>query len=329
VLADITSPSNGKLIYRDGYFYIFSLDALQIFDEAGRWIRTINRKGQGAEEYLSLYSFDVNHYKEIAILDNGTKKIFFYTWEGEFSASANCPSDMDRLLSINYMNDRQLVMSAHPGKSEGDSKYHILDRHTLEFVNSYWPSYIRPALSFLLSNPVVDFQGKSLFFQPQNPNIYEMTADSAILRYSIDVDGKIPPVDYWEVKGMTWAEITEQNIFLRLIQEYREKGYIGHIMFFSEALESILLQFSDGKATFDGTYALINKEDRSSILMDKIAFDNHLIWKPRKMFSRSDGIVIIPIPAHTLLESGDGEIRKMFPNLSEEDNPILCIGKLR
>ena len=42
-----------------------------------------------------------------------------------------------------------------------------------------------------------------------------------------------------------------------------------------------------------------------------------------------NGIVIIPIPADILLDSEEGALRKMFPNLLEEDNLILCIVKLR
>ena len=201
--------------------------------------------------------------------------------------------------------------------------------NTLNFINFYWPTHSRQ-YHVTSNNHVVEYQGKIIFFEPQNPRIYELTVDSASLRYDINVGNKVHPEDFWDIKDLTWDEIVEKNIWKRQVQEIREKGYIDNIMFFSEAPETILLKFSStGKDTYQGTYALINKESRSSVLIDKIAFDSHFFWKPGNMYSRSDGIVIIPIPADILLESEEGEIRKSFPNLLEDDNPILCIAKLR
>ena len=329
LLTSITSQNFSKLILKDGYIYTQELDRpLFIFDENGRWIRTIERRGQGPEEYLNFSSFDVNNNREIAVVDGMRKKILFYSWEGEFLAISSYHGDQQTPRSVTYFNDSLLIIHTPPGHSNG-YKFHILNRNTLDFVRSYWPTYSRQYFVSRASNPVVDYQGKQIFHEPQNPCIYELTADSAILRYSIDVGGKMPPENFWDIKDMSWNEIVETNIWAHQTQEHKEKGYIDHIMFFSEAPETILLQFSGSKDVFDGTFALINKESRSSILIDKIAFDSHFVWKPSKMFSRFDGIVIIPIPVHILLESGEGEIRKMFPNLLEDDNPILCIAKLR
>ena len=328
LLTDITSASFSKLILKNGYIYTSDISIpLIIFDENGKWIRTIDHKGQGPGEYLNLSQFAVSNNKEIAIVDASLKKILFYSWEGRFLASSTFQGNDQRPRSAFYLNNSLLVVYTPPGQSVG-FQFHILDRNTLDFINSYWPTYARQ-YSVGAVNFFVEFQGKYIFYSPLNPHIYELTADSETLRYTINVGGKISPDDYWDIKDMSWTEIREKNMWEYLYNDHREKGYIDNIMFFSEADETILLQFSDSKDTFDGPYAFINKESRNSVLFDKITFDSHLSWKPPIMFCTSDGIVVIPIPAEILLESGEGEIRKMFPTLLEDDNPILCIGKLR
>ena len=323
LLTSITDPLFSKLILKNGYIYTQHLNSpIFIFDETGKWIRTIDRKGQGPEEYLNIRSFDVNNNREIAVLE--LKRIIFYSCEGKFLTSVTHPG-YGRIA--HYLNDTLLIFCGYPISIEG-YKLHILDKNTLEFVNSYWPIHLRQ-YSVSSNNYAVDYQGHFIFYEPQSPHIYELSADSATLRYSMNIGNKMPPENFWNVKDMTWDEIVEKNIGLRLRQEHQDKGYIDHIMFFSESQKTILFQFSGTNNIFDGTYALVNKKSRSSILIDKIAFDSQLVWKPRTMFSRSDGIVIIPIPADIVLESGEGEIRKMFPDLLEDDNPILCIAKLR
>jgi len=328
LLTSITDLSFSKLIFKNGYIYTQHLNSpLFVFDENGSWIRTIDRKGQGPEEYTSLSNFDVNNNKEIVVLDRRSGKILFYSWEGRFLARVNYRIEHQLPNQLYYLNDSLLIAHSPSHRFEG-YKFHILHRNTLDFINSYFPAYLRQ-VGGSVSDCFVEYQGKVIFYEPQNPHIYELTSDTAMLRYTIEVGGKTPPENFWDIKDMTWAEIVEKNIGQRQIQEHREKGYIDNMMFFSEAPETILLQFSGSKDTYNGTYALINKKHRTSVLIDKIAFDSQFVWKPHTMFSRSDGIVIIPIPAHVLLDSGEGEIRKMFPNLLEDDNPILCIAKLR
>ena len=328
LLTGISSSSFSKLILKNGYIYTSDVSIpLIIFDENGKWIRTIEHKGPGPGEYLNLSQFAVSNNKEIAIVDASLKKILFYSWEGRFLASSTFHGDYQQPRSAFYLNDSLLVVYTPSGQSEG-FQFHILNRNTLDFINSYWPTYARQ-YSVGVVNFFVEFQGKYIFYSPLNPHIYELTADSETLRYTINVGGKISPDDYWDIKDMSWTEIREKNMWEHLYNDHREKGYIDNIMFFSEADETIILKFSDLKNTFDGTYALIDKKTHNSVLFDKITFDSHLNWKPPTMFCTSDGIVVIPIPADILLESGEGEIRKMFPNLLEDDNPILCIGKLR
>ena len=328
LLRDLTGISFSKLMLKNGYIYTqYMSDPLFIFDENGKWIRTIDHRGQGPGEYLYFRSFDVNDNKEIVVLDNHRRKILFYSWEGKFLTGAACCGEHQTPATVNYLNDSLLMIHTPPGQLEG-YRFNVLNRNTLDMVRSFRPTHLRQH-HLSTANNIVEYQGKLIFYDPQNPYIYELTADSATLRYSIHIGGKIPPEDFWDIQDMTWAEAVEKNFSARHRQEYREKRYFGFITFFSEASETILLQFSGSYDIFDGTYAIVNKESGESILIDKIAFDSHFVWKPLKMYSSSKGIVIIPVPAHLLLESGEGEIRKMFPNLLEDDNPILCIAKLR
>jgi hypothetical protein len=50
---------------------------------------------------------------------------------------------------------------------------------------------------------------------------------------------------------------------------------------------------------------------------------------PGMMFPQDDGIVVIPFEPSDILASDSNELKKELPTLREEDNPVLCIAKLK
>lgn len=149
-------------------------------------------------------------------------------------------------------------------------------------------------------------------------HIYELTREKLLPAYTIDVDGRIPPKDFWQSSDNS----------RQLEQSYAEKGYIGHIPFFMEGEQKILLRF-EGASDALKSYALIDKSTGKSELIKEFLFDPSFGWEPEYIFPQSDGTVIIPIPSHLLSEDKGKTLSQQFPGLNEESNPVLFIGKLR
>ena len=93
-----------------------------IFDRQGKYIRTINRKGQGPEEYLYFHKFEADfNAEELYIYTSGTK-IFVYTFEGKFLRSFTYPGVQDK----NHL--------------RFDNIYNYNDDYLLAYNDKYWPS---------------------------------------------------------------------------------------------------------------------------------------------------------------------------------------------
>jgi hypothetical protein len=267
-----------------------------------------------------IIDFTLGKNGELAINDGNRRRILFYTDDDRFILTYPYPNDLEP-RNIEYLNDSLLVLQSDvSGKNEFD----LINPNSNILLNSYSP--IKPAyISAASHGRYVRYNGKLLWHEPLNNNICELTADSAKIRYTIDVDGRTPPQDFW-LKDTARKEKKE---WTELIREHRQKGYIDNIMFFSETDETILLRFSGQNDTFDGTYALVDKETRQSTVIDMINFDGSFLWNPKQMYAQADGWIIIPIPPDLLLQEPQGDIAKQFPGLQPDDNPILCVAKLR
>lgn len=100
---------------------IVIFDVLQrmffLFDSHGKHIRTINRFGQGSEEYYMATTFDVDfNRKEIYV--NACPKIITYDFDGTYKQTITLPSKITRPENIHNYNSDFLAI----------------------FNDSYWPS---------------------------------------------------------------------------------------------------------------------------------------------------------------------------------------------
>ena len=67
------------------YIYDRKTDAIKVFDEKGKYLCNIGRKGEGAEEYLSIKSFYINaDEKKVCILDPLRKTVHEFDMEGKY-----------------------------------------------------------------------------------------------------------------------------------------------------------------------------------------------------------------------------------------------------
>ncbi|MCG4739746.1 6-bladed beta-propeller, partial [Bacteroides intestinalis] len=70
-----------KMLFRNNYFYILDKSAnigVFVFNENGKFIKVLNRTGEGPGEYIAPIDFDVDAEGNIYIADNVRQKIIKY-----------------------------------------------------------------------------------------------------------------------------------------------------------------------------------------------------------------------------------------------------------
>ena len=301
------------LVDDEGKIYIGALHKVFVFHPDGRLDWVLDRRGDGPESYIHLWNFQVWKNGDISILQT-IGRITTYNKEGKFVSKFSF-GDL-RLFDMACLDD-SLMLLRWDRKGKRDYLYYVADRYTGELKNSYWFLKEEQALTFWMRHFFYRYDGKLLYHDYQMNEVYEMYRDTAIMRYRINVDNRIPPEGYW-----TQPQLTSRQLY----DDYGRSGYIGHIPYYVESDSLIFLRFEGGQKELCA-YATIDKKTRATRLMKRLIFDDRFNWEPEAVFSLRDGWCVIPLYPDKVLTNPLFAAR--FPGLNEESNPALFIGKLK
>ncbi|MDL2277432.1 6-bladed beta-propeller [Parabacteroides sp. OttesenSCG-928-G07] len=307
---------DSKVGYFDGRFYIADYKKeITVFDENGKWLHTINHFGESPQDYLGIVTFAIAPNGDLLVVDRLLRGLLFYSANDEFLYAYH--NDTISLEDAFFMDNDHVLIRGTNGYTK--DKFYLFNRNSREILSSYWSVPLKRKFRYSPSGFFVTYKEKLLYHEMQNTRIYELTPDSAILRYTIDVEGRTPPDGFWERTDLSSMDLNDERV---------RRGYVDNIRFFSEGNENILLQVSGGGSSQE-IHVLIEKATGRQICFDKIAFDDYFTWMPNRMCALPDGQVAILIPPEDILAEKDSPLRMQFPDLKEDDNPILCIAKIR
>jgi hypothetical protein len=202
--------------------YIFVLDNMQsrrinIYDTTGKYIDQLGINGKGPGEYLHPWSISINRVKkEIAVLDAGQSKVFYYDLINfSFIKSSEIPIDATKMEFLD--NDLIAWYGSQP-------QSHILVTDTLyNTVQELIPKEFNPVHKKGYGTSNLFTSGSEvLFYTPFSPNLYTINSDSAVLKYAV------------EFKGHRFTPIKELKRF-----DENKDDYIKYIS------ESSYIQFCD------------------------------------------------------------------------------------
>ena len=150
-----------------------------IFDRKGKYIKTINRRGQGPGEYLYFQHFEVDFKaEELYIYSMGTfNKIMVYSLDGEFLRSFAYPNVKDknclRFESIyNYNDDYLLAYNEKYWPSSYEGYYRDADKTPYYLINKQNGKATPADKRLTLENPVpcyLDKMGPDYYGNPTMP----------------------------------------------------------------------------------------------------------------------------------------------------------------
>ena len=302
------------LVDDEGKIYIGALHKVFVFYPDGRFDWVLSRQGDGPESYNFVHVFQVWKNGDISVLQTSGYQVTTYSKAGEFISKYRF--DGLELTDMTCLGDSLMLLRESRGVRD-KYLFYVADRYTGELKGHYWPLQEKQRLTYWMRSFLYFYEGKLLYHDYQMNEVYELYRDTAIMRYHINVDNRVPPVDYW-----LQQDLTAEQIF----DDYDRKGYIGHVPYYVESDSLIFLQFAGGQKELRA-YATIDKKTRETRLMKRLIFDDRFNWEPEIVFSLRDGWCVIPLYPDKVLTNPLFAAR--FPGLNEESNPVLFIGKLK
>ena len=308
------------IVLRDNYIYILDIKMsgkeIHLYDSDGKYIRHIGQKGQGPNDYLGGLHIAVNGKGMLSLPDRIRSEIINYTQEGEFVSRIR----MDTISMIKdiFLNDSLLLVQNFYDRS--GYKFHVVDVFNKKVVRTFYPIKNRV---YMVGFPgtMTRYKDKILISECQSNDVLEVTLDGVKVRYTININDKMPPEGFWDQKASSYSLIADEN---------RRMGYIGHIPCFTENDHSIFFGFrGEVPATETQGWALIDKISGKSQTFKKIELAKGVFVNPQIFHSCDNGKIVIVVSPETILNSGNQTFISQFPNLKEDDNPILMFAEIK
>lgn len=181
-----------RIYQRGGFYYVWGShrSGIYIFDGKGNLYSHIDAYGEGPEHFRDISSFSVvSSTGDVCILDNVSKKIFFYGMNGSFMHNEACPYwSVD--LFVPDMEHKIFISPFYAGEDNpkgiwvSDNKNmplkHLIDDVTSEHMFYYFP------MTYNMSNSCI-------YYYDRNWNYFSAISEKDIdVLYQFELKQKIP-----------------------------------------------------------------------------------------------------------------------------------------
>lgn len=296
-----------------GEIYVAVNSQIIVWDNQGRYKRSLSKRGQGADEYQSLGDFQIWPDGGITLV-SGEELI-------TYSSSFNLVH-RQRFAGFGYIEtfsalDDSLVIVKKMPAVQGMTRYSVVNRFSGDIISEY--DTIKKVNKYIsaFANSFQHFDGHIISHGYQGNEILECMRDSSRVRYRLNIDNRVPPPGFWAQDGKSYTDI---------LLEESLKGYIGHIPDYIESPERILFSFKGKKEELEGI-GLIDKKDGRGRVLGNILFDDDFRWLPKQFFTLDDGWCVMLIDPYEILKKET--FAQHFPGLDEESNPVLFLAKMK
>lgn len=296
-----------------GEIYVAVNSQIIVWDNQGRYKRSLSKRGQGADEYQSLGDFQIWPDGGITLV-SGEELI-------TYSSSFNLVH-RQRFAGFGYIEtfsalDDSLVIVKKMPAVQGMTRYSVVNRFSGDIISEY--DTIKKVNKYIsaFANSFQHFDGHIISHGYQGNEILECMRDSSRVRYRLNIDNRVPPPRFWAQDGKSYTDI---------LLEESLKGYIGHIPDYIESPERILFSFKGKKEELEGI-GLIDKKDGRGRVLGNILFDDDFRWLPKQFFTLDDGWCVMLIDPYGILKKET--FAQRFPGLDEESNPVLFLAKMK
>lgn len=201
-----------------------------VFDrKTGKGIRKINRKGQGAEEYVYINGVILDEpHNEMFVNSASNKKILVYDLEGNFKRSLNHAEGAEYLNVLNYDQDNLICydMSAYyeEGKSRSKQFYHAIiskkDGSVIREIPIPFDIVKAPlvqkgdAMAVTSVSPIIPYQDNWLLVETSTDTVYTyLSKENKISPFLVKTSSGEPEM------LLTMGTVTDRYCFIQTIKK--------------------------------------------------------------------------------------------------------------
>lgn len=303
-----------KIRIHNGMVYILNGGSnanLLCFDNNGRFVRKIGRRGRGPKEYIELWNFEIDPIRnELLLLDNEGQKILVFDLNGDFRREVKIPYAAEcvgRLPDGNFIlscTGSQLMFNDYYVIVICDEEGRMLERHIKNEIKS--------SVFLAAKDMMTVMDDGSISLMPQYHNmVYRITDEGVSSDLGFEIPGETIAVDNFD---QDFAGLGD------FLDAHKDKNYMC-----GDHAETDEYLFFYNKGLTDTEHVFYNKTNGKCLRAKNPLFG-------MSMFIDHDGYCWASVDEATMRfsEKNDDEMTKMFLDAFEEfENAPLIRYKLK
>ena len=246
VILETTSDiiiSDIDIIKKSGnMFFISSLPPLlSVFDKTGKFVHNIGKQGRGPNEYTYLSAFTINDSeKQIYVYSKMPDKILVYKSDGEYLKQIKFP-DFQPVSNIEFISENCFVIMKGNFQGNTPYSYSIYNRDFRLIMNAIKPFQYKTNGAFTMKHEFSYYHFGNKFFIKENffnDTLYLFSEKSGFIPYYTFYYGRFKPpvklktdfklmVDRNDLKYIIMRNIFETHKYLLYSYIYNKLDYYG------------------------------------------------------------------------------------------------------
>lgn len=225
VILDSPKPI-GRLflaVFEDNYFLLRSQEELYLYTCDGQFVAKVSKEGRGNSEYMGILDFGFIDNK-VYLYDTQEKKVMFFDLFGRFlNYSPIINSYSGSFQSIIKLGDEYIGKRMFRGVP-GDPELAVFDRD-FRHIKNINASSMRLRSGNYYGEQFAAFTSRSVLYNRSFDNkIYEVTRDTAKVRYSIDFDTETIDINkFYDESDIVKSINAKGGTYSTLIQDMEYK----------------------------------------------------------------------------------------------------------
>lgn len=297
-----------------------------VFDrKTGKGIRKINRKGQGAEEYVYINGIILDEpHNEMFVNSASIKKILVYDLEGNFKRSLNHAEGAEYLNVLNYDQDNLICydMSAYyeEGKSRSKQFYHAIiskkDGSVIREIPIPFDIVKAPlvqkgdAMAVTSVSPIIPYQDNWLLVETSTDTVYTyLSKENKISPFLVKTSSGEPEM------LLTMGTVTDRYCFIQTIKKVFDFTKGSGFPIFD------LVYDRQENAVFDVT--ILNNDGPTK---PNLNLTTHPVNGKIAAFQTLNAARLVEAYNNGELK---GKLKELVAELNEESNPVIMLMKSR
>jgi len=304
-----------KIVLKNNIFFVSDGRRIIQFSIHGDYLRTLDMRGRGPQEYLGITDFVISE-EAIIIWDQNDKTVLRYSLDNKFIDKQKLE---DFIATIHMIGkDKLLFSSAYPRGA--DYKFMIRDVETMELLANFCPideSQITYR-HFMGQQNYYEYKNTLLFHEPMNNYIYKIENFECMPIYYMDIYGQNPPDEFWSKEYQDIREVREKA---------QQNRYCFGVSVYAESDKQIFFCFDVENKSRRCIYA---KETGESVQFDK--FSLHPSIPPvgiMGIYAYSDDYFLLELESDVFYDDNGDPYVAELSHLKHSGNPVICIAKLK